>query len=91
MSHNVYRPPDDLLKLAPDLQDRSAEQVSLVDHAIDGVPRRISTSVTFTPFASAQPCSARCRFCSETLIPNDYTQFNRCCNQTHTNHTQECT
>ena len=25
--------------------------------------------MTFTPFASAQPCSARCVFCSETLRP----------------------
>lgn len=25
--------------------------------------------LTFTPYASAQPCSARCRFCSETLRP----------------------
>ncbi len=24
--------------------------------------------ITFTPFASARPCSARCVFCSETLV-----------------------
>ncbi|WP_075256440.1 hypothetical protein [Herbaspirillum camelliae] len=28
---------------------------------------QIAQPVTFTPYASARPCSARCRFCSETL------------------------
>lgn len=29
---------------------------------------RIALPVTFTPYAAARPCSARCRFCSETLV-----------------------
>ncbi|WP_374582653.1 hypothetical protein [Pseudoduganella sp.] len=37
-------------------------------HAIGGRTYRVAQPVTFTPYASAQPCSARCRFCSETLI-----------------------
>jgi hypothetical protein len=38
-------------------------------HAIEGRVFRFSPHVTFTPFASARPCSARCWFCSETLRP----------------------
>ncbi|WP_428214340.1 hypothetical protein, partial [Enterococcus casseliflavus] len=34
---------------------------------IGGRTVQIAQPVTFTPYASAQPCSARCRFCSETL------------------------
>ncbi|WP_404532785.1 hypothetical protein [Massilia sp. TN1-12] len=37
-------------------------------HVIGGRPYRIAQPVTFTPYASAMPCSARCRFCSETLL-----------------------
>ncbi|XLZ68899.1 hypothetical protein ABT364_20450 [Massilia sp. SR12] len=37
-------------------------------HTIGGRVHRIAQPVTFTPYASAQPCSARCRFCSETLL-----------------------
>jgi hypothetical protein len=31
---------------------------------------RVAQPVTFTPYASVRPCSARCRFCSETLRPH---------------------
>ncbi len=34
---------------------------------IGGRTVQIAQPVTFTPYASARPCSARCRFCSETL------------------------
>ncbi|MBI1889858.1 MAG: hypothetical protein HYS18_04370 [Burkholderiales bacterium] len=37
-------------------------------HVIDGRMYEVAQPVTFTPYASAAPCSARCRFCSETLI-----------------------
>ncbi|KAF1045479.1 MAG: hypothetical protein GAK35_01350 [Herbaspirillum frisingense] len=30
-------------------------------------PQLVAQPVTFTPYASSRPCSARCRFCSETL------------------------
>src|SRR6478736_5988140 len=43
----------------------------LRDHRIGGVVRRVAQPVTFTPFASAQACSARCVFCSETLVHRD--------------------
>lgn len=35
---------------------------------IGGRGYRVAQPVTFTPYASAKPCSARCRFCSEALI-----------------------
>lgn len=35
---------------------------------LDGVCHAIAQPITLTPFASARPCSARCRFCSETLV-----------------------
>ena len=34
---------------------------------IDGQTYRFAQPITFTPYASWQPCSARCRFCSENL------------------------
>lgn len=40
-----------------------------VTHVIGGASVRVAQPVTFTPFASARPCSARCVFCSETLRP----------------------
>lgn len=36
---------------------------------IGGRDYRVAQPVTFTPYASVRPCSARCRFCSETLRP----------------------
>jgi hypothetical protein len=38
-----------------------------VVHPIDGQTYRFAQPITFTPYASWQPCSARCRFCSENL------------------------
>lgn len=38
-------------------------------HSIDGARYRFAQPITFTPYASVRPCSARCRFCSETLRP----------------------
>lgn len=37
-------------------------------HHLAGRALRFARPLTFTPYAAAQPCSARCRFCSETLI-----------------------
>jgi hypothetical protein len=39
-----------------------------VTHALGGRRVRLAQPLTFTPYASAEPCSARCRFCSETLV-----------------------
>ena len=36
-------------------------------HAIDGREYTFAQPITFTPYAAARPCSARCRFCSENL------------------------
>jgi hypothetical protein len=36
-------------------------------HRIGGRTYRVAQPITFTPYASARPCSARCRFCSENL------------------------
>lgn len=46
-----------------------------VAHVVGGERRVINQPCTFTPFASARPCSARCRFCSETLIHRDATRL----------------
>jgi hypothetical protein len=43
----------------------------LREHELGGRTWSVALPVTFTPFASAQPCSARCVFCSETLWPRD--------------------
>lgn len=40
-------------------------------HTIGDRHYRIAQPVTFTPYASAMPCSARCRFCSEALIERE--------------------
>lgn len=40
-------------------------------HTIGGVERRIAQPITFTPYASVKPCSARCSFCSENLRKTD--------------------
>ncbi|MBN3727017.1 hypothetical protein, partial [Burkholderia sp. Ac-20379] len=37
-------------------------------HTLAGRALRFARPLTFTPYAAARPCSARCRFCSETLI-----------------------
>jgi hypothetical protein len=42
---------------------------------IGGKVYECSLPITFTPFASVSPCSARCVFCSETLQPNDSKQL----------------
>lgn len=36
---------------------------------VGGRPYRFAQPLTLTPYAAARPCSARCRFCSETLRP----------------------
>lgn len=40
-------------------------------HTIGGVARRLAQPLTFTPYASVKPCSARCGFCSENLRKTD--------------------
>jgi hypothetical protein len=42
-----------------------------VRHSFGGIERDVALPVTFTPFASARPCSARCTFCSETLVHDE--------------------
>ncbi len=41
---------------------------NVVEHLLGGRAVSFSPHVTFTPFASARACSARCVFCSETLV-----------------------
>ena len=50
---------------SPDDADRWHE------HVLDGVRYRCAQPITFTPYAASKPCSARCRFCSETLVNED--------------------
>ncbi|QEI09280.1 hypothetical protein FXN63_12360 [Pigmentiphaga aceris] len=44
------------------------EQHRWLAHVLNGQAYRFAQPLTFTPYASARACSARCRFCSETLI-----------------------
>lgn len=44
---------------------------SRTHHAFGASQREVAHPVTFTPFASAKPCSARCTFCSETLVHDE--------------------
>lgn len=37
-------------------------------HTLAGRELRLGRPLTLTPYASAKPCSARCLFCSETLV-----------------------
>lgn len=41
------------------------------EHAIGARRYRFAQPITFTPYAAARPCSARCLFCSENLRPHD--------------------
>jgi hypothetical protein len=54
----------DLALREPDADDAQR----WITHTLGGVARRLAQPLTFTPYASARACSARCRFCSETLI-----------------------
>ncbi|MFZ5636246.1 MAG: hypothetical protein ACOY82_06620 [Pseudomonadota bacterium] len=38
-------------------------------HRIGAQTHRVAQPITFTPYAAARPCSARCVFCSENLRP----------------------
>ncbi|MCB9640390.1 MAG: hypothetical protein H6728_01845 [Myxococcales bacterium] len=40
----------------------------MIHYTIAGRLWKVALPITFTPFASTQPCSARCVFCSETLV-----------------------
>lgn len=55
------------------IEIRLADSTDLVEHSVGGEFRRFNQPCTFTPFASARPCSARCRFCSETLAHRNAT------------------
>lgn len=54
-----------LLRRAPSRGDVRCWHPAIVD----GRHYRFAQPLTFTPYAAARPCSARCRFCSETLRP----------------------
>lgn len=51
-------------------QPRATIQKSLEvePYLLAGAQRKVARPVTFTPFASVEPCTARCHFCSETLL-----------------------
>jgi len=52
---------------------RLPSEKKTVRRSISGVDVRVALPITFTPFVSVNPCSARCRFCSETLVHRDAT------------------
>ncbi|MDB5389696.1 MAG: hypothetical protein JWM11_5342 [Planctomycetaceae bacterium] len=53
------------------VQLRLPTPARLKEHLIGGRVWQMAQPITFTPFASARPCSARCVFCSETLVHRD--------------------
>jgi hypothetical protein len=55
--------PLSLRRRAPPLDDPSRWRA----HRIGERTYRVAQPITFTPYAAATPCSARCRFCSENL------------------------
>jgi hypothetical protein len=52
---------------APPLSDPLRWRAHVIDHRT----WQVAQPVTFTPYAAAQPCSARCGFCSENLRRQD--------------------
>jgi hypothetical protein len=52
-----------LIRRAPPLHEAARWHT----HTIGGAERRFAQPITFTPYASVRPCSARCSFCSENL------------------------
>lgn len=56
-----------LLAMGLPIDVRLPREDALVTHTFADCRRQVSLPLTFTPFASVKPCSARCVFCSETL------------------------
>ncbi|WP_066269596.1 hypothetical protein [Hydrogenophaga palleronii] len=54
-----------IIRRAPEAQDASRWHPL----HLAGRDLRLALPITFTPYASARPCSARCAFCSENLRP----------------------
>lgn len=77
-------PPESLLYSTPllkqfrhffsDLVQRNSKQMKTFQ--IKDQLYNIQLPITFTPYAAAQPCSARCWFCSENLRFDDHTGSN---------------
>lgn len=44
-----------------------ADAARWIHHEVGGARHRFAQPLTLTPYAAARACSARCRFCSETL------------------------
>lgn len=51
-----------------DLELKVPPESERVRHRFEDSARDVALPVTFTPFASSRPCTARCVFCSETLV-----------------------
>jgi hypothetical protein len=64
-----------LLSLGLPLYKRISSDDRMIDYPIAGRLWKVALPITFTPFASVQPCSARCVFCSETLIHKEASQL----------------
>lgn len=51
------------------------KSLEVASYNLAGATKRVARPITFTPFASVEPCTARCHFCSETLIYKKATQL----------------
>lgn len=54
--------------------ERAINTAEYQDFTISNEIHKLALPVTFTPYASAKPCSARCWFCSENLEAGDVSQ-----------------
>ncbi len=58
-----------------DVETTIVKSQSFQRHSVRGVARDFALPITFTPFASVAPCTARCKFCSEALLYKHATQL----------------
>jgi hypothetical protein len=63
--NTLYRASPQLVRRAPQHDDTAR----WYQHSINSIAYRFAQPITLTPYASANACSARCHFCSETLRP----------------------
>jgi hypothetical protein len=63
--NTLYQASPQLVRRAPSASDTHC----WYQHSVNNIPYRFAQPITLTPYASANACSARCHFCSETLRP----------------------
>jgi hypothetical protein len=73
-AHLAFGPPAEFFQSkGVEPETKVGQPDGILHHNIGGIPHKISVPITFTPFASARHCSARCIFCSEALCHKNAT------------------